>query len=270
MIRHIAAASLTAACASVCALAAGSSAARQSASSDLTRPIVAPDVIFEERDGLVAVEAEHFFEQTLTRRRAWYITAPQRTPAVVPDGDPPHTEGASGSAYVESLPDTRRTREDRLISGENFSNEAGRMAVLAYKVHFNRPGRYYVWARSYSTGTEDNGLHVGVDGRWPESGRRLQWTGRDRWFWDSKQRTEQVHTGVPGQLYLDISRPGEHVITFSMREDGFEFDRWLMTTDREFRRPEGVGPAPARLKAGKLPAPFPPAGQAGHALPRTS
>jgi len=27
-----------------------------------------------------------------------------------------------------------------------------------------------------------------------------------------------------------------------MREDGFEFDKWLMTLDQEFKRPEGVGP----------------------------
>ncbi len=29
---------------------------------------------------------------------------------------------------------------------------------------------------------------------------------------------------------------------FSMREDGFEFDKWLMTMDRDFQRPADIGP----------------------------
>jgi hypothetical protein len=28
-----------------------------------------------------------------------------------------------------------------------------------------------------------------------------------------------------------------------MREDGFRFDKWLMTTDRDFQPPEDEGPA---------------------------
>ena len=38
-----------------------------------------------------------------------------------------------------------------------------------------------------------------------------------------------------------------------MREDGFEFDRFLMTKDRNFKRPAGVGPK-SLVKSGKLPA----------------
>lgn len=41
-----------------------------------------------------------------------------------------------------------------------------------------------------------------------------------------------------------------------MREDGFEFDKWLMTTNREFERPLGIGPAAVAAK-GSLPEPFP-------------
>ncbi len=115
------------------------------------------------------------------------------------------------------------------------------MAVLSYKVHFNTPGKYYVWCRVYPTGTEDNGLHVGIDGAWPESGQRLQFGGKKRWMWDSRQRTEKVHTGVRGLLFLDVDKAGEHTISFSMREDGFEFDQWLMTTDKDFKAPVGGG-----------------------------
>ena len=218
-------------------------------------PIVGADVVFEEQDGLVAVEAEHFFKQEKTQPRAWHVFSSAAKPKITPDGDPPHVAGAAGGAYIEALPDTRRTHGDKLIHGQNFQNTAGLMAILHYKVHVKNPGRYYVWARTHSTGTEDNGLHVGIDGEWPESGQRMQWTAKNKWSWDSKQRTQKVHTGVPGQLFLDIDKAGEHVISFSMREDGFEFDRWLMTRDREFKRPAGVGPT-SLVKSGTVPKPF--------------
>ncbi len=37
---------------------------------DKTAPIPPPDLVFEEVDGIVAVEAEHFHKQTLTGKRA--------------------------------------------------------------------------------------------------------------------------------------------------------------------------------------------------------
>ncbi|MHC4540529.1 MAG: DUF5060 domain-containing protein, partial [Planctomycetota bacterium] len=152
--------------------------------------------IFEEADGLVAVEAEHFALQTQTEKRQWYATSAAQMPHVSPDGDESHADSAGGGAYIEVLPDTRRDHSMKLIRGENFSNEPGKMAVLVYPVHFNTPGRYYVWVRAYSTGSEDNGLHVGIDGAWPESGQRLQWCqAKNSWRWESKQRTDAEHCG---------------------------------------------------------------------------
>lgn len=201
------------------------------------------ETVFQEVDGLVAVEAEHFTQQTQMDTRAFHLTTSDRVPEISPDGDPSHVAGASGGAYLEILPDTRRTHADKLIHGTNFQPTPGKMAVLTYKVNFNTPGRYYVWARAHSTGPEDNGLHVGLDGKWPETGQRMQWcTGKQSWYWESKQRTEAAHCGEAHKIYLDIDKAGEHTIHFSMREDGFEFDKWLMTTDREFERPADVGP----------------------------
>jgi hypothetical protein len=223
---------------------------------DLTKPIADASLVFEERDGIVAVEAEHFYKQTLTDKRAWHITSSKAEPGVKPDGDPAHLAGASGGAYVECLPDTRRTHADKLIKGENFSDEPGQMAVLHYKVHFNTPGRYYVWVRAFSSGSEDNGIHVGLDGAWPESGRRMQWCeGKQTWRWESKQRTPEQHCGEPYKIFLDVTKAGEHEIAFSMREDGFEFDKFFLTTNREFNRPDDIGPSP-RVKSGKLPPAF--------------
>ena len=236
-------------------LAASALAASAFANPELTKPIVGPDLVFEEKDGFVAVEAEHFFKQEKSDVRAWYLTTFDREAGLKPDADPNHVANASGGAYLEILPDTRRNHGEKLIRGENFINQPGKMAVLSYKVHFNTPGKYYVWARTHSTGTEDNGLHVGIDGTWPESGQRMQWTGKRRWVWGSKQRTEKVHTGVPGILYLNIDKPGEHIIQFSMREDGFEFDQWMMTTRRVSKIGDDIFNT-SMVKAGKKPDPF--------------
>ena len=208
-------------------------------------PIAESEAIFEERNGLAAVEAEHVSRQTLMEKRAWHRTANDALPEITPDGDPAHLEGASGGAYLEILPDTRRTHADKLIHGENFSAKPGVAGILHYKVRFSQPGRYYVWVRAFSTGTEDNGLHVGLNGQWPESGQRMQWCeGKNSWRWESKQRTETEHCGVPHAIYLDIPNAGTHEIMFSMREDGFEFDKFILTKNRDFEAPPGAGPQP--------------------------
>lgn len=202
------------------------------------------DIVLEERDGLAAGEAELFFDQTLTETRRWYITTTGLTPPVGRGDRGNHAASASGGAYIQILPDTRRSHADKLIAGENFSNEPGKLAIVSYKVYFNSPGRYHVWVRAYSTDSEDNGLHVGLNGTWPESGQRMQWCeGKKSWRWESKQRTEAQHCGEPHKIYLDIPTPGPHTVSFSMREDGFRFDKWLMTTDRDFQPPEDEGPA---------------------------
>lgn len=189
---------------------------------------------FEEKDGFLKVEAEAFHKQTATDIRQWYITNPD-SKFNFKDADENHAATASGKSYIEILPDTRTNHDEKLIGGENFSNEPGKLAIVRYKVAISTPGRYYIWARAHSTGTEDNGVHVGLNGEWPNSGKRMQWCeGKNEWTWASKQRTKEVHCGVPGMIYLDIDKAGEHEIQFSMREDGFEMDQWLMTTNKNF------------------------------------
>lgn len=182
--------------------------------------------ISEEKNGILLIEAENFKNQTKTEVRKWHI---------ITDQNNLETKTASNNSYIKLLPDTRTNHQDKLIPNINFSNEPGKMAILHYKVKINTPGRYYVWASAYSSNSEDNGIHVGLNGEWPESGQRMQWCdGKNSWFWSSKQRTLEVHCGVPGLIYLDIDKAGEYEIQFSMREDGFAMDQWLMTTDKHF------------------------------------
>lgn len=189
--------------------------------------------IFKENNGFLRVEAEDFYLQTNDSIRKWYVID-QNFSTNLKDADTSHFKSASKKKYIEILPDTRQTHDDKLIPKENFNNNPG-MAVVHYKVNISTPGRYYVWAKVYSTGPEDNGVHVGLNGKWPDSGRRMQWCkGKRSWYWESKQRTKEVHCGIEHAIYLDIDKAGEQVIQFSMREDGFEMDEWLMTTDKNY------------------------------------
>lgn len=227
----------------------------------LTVPGGAQEMVYYEHDGTVVVEAEDFVEQIQDNTRRWYIinttndsypedeiepTDEALEPLPEPDADKRHAHRAGGGAYIEILPDTRRTHDDRLVRGINFTNQPGRMAIISYPVHFANPGRYYVWVRAHSTGTEDNGVHVGLNGEWPATGQRIQWCeGKFQWYWSASQRTDAVHCGVPHRIYLDIEEPGLHTIQFSMREDGFEMDRWMMTTERLAGINSSMGPEAA-------------------------
>jgi GH43 family beta-xylosidase len=183
-------------------------------------PIDAKPLAYE-KEGYVEMEAEDFAVQTKDETRKWHLQT---------------NDSASGKKYMMILPDTRKTHGDSLYNGINFSNKAGEMAVLTYNINFASTGRYYVWVRAMSTGSEDNSVHVGLNGNWPETGLRMQWCqGKNKWWWESKQRTQKEHCGVPYQIYLDIEKPGLHTIQFSMREDGFRMDKFLLTTNREFK-----------------------------------
>lgn len=177
-----------------------------------------PDVIYQ--------EAESFEKQTKDDVRKW---------VVLDKGKDTMAQQAGGKAYLHCVPDTRVTHDDKLIKGTNFSDAPGQLAVLTYPVKFIKPGRYYVWVKAYSTGSEDNGIHTGLNGSWPESGQRMQWCeGKNQWTWSGSQRTVEVHCGVPHLIFLDIPKAGKHNITFSMREDGFRMDAFLLTMDREY------------------------------------
>lgn len=202
--------------------------------------------IHQQTNGIIVVEAEDYDHVDRQHHRIWHLTSKDITPNVQPDPDPNHSEGAQGRGYLEILPDTRVTHADPLVNGVSFTNTPGHSSVLYYPIEFTEIGRYYVWVRMNCTGSEDNGIHVGLDGVWPESGARMQFTGKHgQWQWDSRQRTAKVHTGVLGKIWLDVDNPGLHTIMFSMREDGFEFDRFLLTKEQNALKSKNPDPGPA-------------------------
>ncbi|SDW70031.1 Putative collagen-binding domain of a collagenase [Lutibacter oricola] len=186
---------------------------------------------FIEKDGFLKVEAEAFHYKTNNgTKRNWILKTVKNV-----DGNSVVINSASEKSYIEAYPDTRITHDDPLIIGENFFPIAGVGGIVSFKVKIENPGKYYVWTKAFSTGTEDNGLHVGIDEQWPESGQRIQLCdGKNKWTWSSAQRVEENHCGVPQTIYLEFKEAGTYIISFSMREDGFKFDQWILTKNRNF------------------------------------
>jgi hypothetical protein len=116
---------------------------------------------------ITGAEAEDFIRQEKDATRSWVIINDSGTDTIA--------QRASGLSYIQCMPDTRIVPDDKLVHGENFSNNPGEMAVISYNVKIKKPGRYYVWVSCFSTGADDNGIHVGIDSTWPESGMRMQW-----------------------------------------------------------------------------------------------
>jgi|GEM_PF-2635767 len=194
----------------------------------------------EAEHNYIVIEAEDYESQHNDDIRRWFIFNAETPQANMSDSDPNHAQGASAGSYIEILPDTRTTHDDELIRGQNFTIQAGTIGVLKYPVFFDRPGTYYVWARAFSTGSEDNGVHIGLNDQWPESGKRLQLCqGKHQWTWSSAQRTKENHCGTPKTITLNVPSKGVHNIMISMREDGFELDKLLLTTNPNYS-PSGL------------------------------
>ncbi|TXE15247.1 hypothetical protein FUA26_01425 [Seonamhaeicola algicola] len=190
---------------------------------------------FEEKNGVLEVEGEAFHYNTNNGSpRKFYINAYEGDfPFTTRHGS--HAKTASGKAYIEAMPDTRVTHKDKLIVGENFFPMPGTGGIVSYKVKINTPGTYYVWVRAFSSGPEDNGLHVGVNGEWPESGQRIQLCqGKNKWTWSSAQRVPENHCGYKQTITLTFDKADEYIVSFSMREDGFELDKWMLVMDKNY------------------------------------
>jgi len=142
-----------------------------------------------------------------------------------------NTHGGGSGSYLELLPDTRVTHSDPLIPGQNFWDTPGTGPKITYDVDFPSAGQYRVEVSAYSTGSEDNGIHVGINGNWPASGARMQWcTGKNSWTWSSAQRTASNHCGTANSISINVPSVGKHQVMFSAREDGFEMDQFRLTS----------------------------------------
>lgn len=172
-------------------------------------------------------------EDHSSKGERWVLTEPT-TPAQENDPDANHSDQAVGQAYLELLPDTRVTHADEFGPPTAMWNQPGAGPKASYPMNFPEAGRYYVHLRAFSTGTEDNGIHIGLNNEWPDSGARMQFcTAGKGWSWSGRQRDSggMGSCGAKKTIWITVEEAGEHVFMISGREDGFEVDRIMLIKD---------------------------------------
>jgi hypothetical protein len=163
-------------------------------------------------------------------------------PTVVPDHDTSHESSAGNHAYMEALPDYCNDElVDPYCSEPSPFSDISDRPRLSYRIHFTTLGEYYLHVRLYYR-RKDNTVIAWRD-ELPDSANTMLICGETReWVWTSKVQGE----GCMEQQPFRIETEGVHTIHLSMREDGVEIDRFILTTESAFEV-GGIGPPESRL-----------------------
>ena len=172
-------------------------------------PATAP---FQESGGLLVIEAEHPHANISRSGKSWTNQTTQT--------------GFAGEGYFEAGPDTN-------VIYDTSTGFATVSPELQYQVQIQTTGTYYVWVRGYGKDGGSDSVHVGLDGVSASSDRLNNFAlGSYSWTkstWDSVAAT------------VNITTAGTHTLNVWMREDGFIFDKIILTQDPNYI-PSGVGP----------------------------
>ena len=125
---------------------------------------------------------------------------------------------------LHALPDSG------VLNNSNFVTKSPR---LDYRLEVATPGTYYVWVRGKAAGSARNSsdsVHVGLNGRAVSSADRINSFGSS-FGW-----SRNTMDGSRAKLYLSA---GTHTLNVWMREDGFAFDKLVLTRDAD-AKPEAV------------------------------
>ncbi len=165
--------------------------------------------VFLESGGTVVMEAENFHEHIARANHNW-------TPA--------SNGSASGGQLLVANPNTNTNINTGYVSGS---------PELRYEVNFQTTGTYYVWVRGIGQSGDDDSCHVGIDGTGPSSADRIS-SFATNLSWSRSTMDGPVAT-------INVNSAGVHTISLWMREDGFRFDKLLLTTNGNYF-PSGLGP----------------------------
>jgi hypothetical protein len=163
---------------------------------------------FQEENGQVVIEAEHFAQNVARDGWSWQ----------------PETAlgGYVGEGYIAARPDTDR----QFIT--DFTTTS---PELHYTINFTDTGTYYVWLRGYAPNGAGDSVYLGLDG--PSANVLTGLTPR-MWDW--------ANTGTQSNpVTIEITQPGLHTFHLWQREDGIRLDRILLTTNNQYT-PTGDGP----------------------------
>ena len=166
--------------------------------------------------GLLAVEAEHFNTNTpiAVNGTSWELTTTNA--------------GFSGDGAMVALPNVNlNVNVDTTISPR-----------LDYNMNFSVTGTYYVWVRALGDSapgsSQNDSVNVGLDGVLPATSAKITGFPPGGYVWSRTTVAITLATFV-------VSNIGPHVVNVWMLEDGFIFDKLLLTTNNAYI-PTGFGP----------------------------
>ncbi|MEM6391900.1 MAG: carbohydrate-binding protein [Planctomycetota bacterium] len=204
---------------------------------DLTPPPPgsgAVDGVYQQGTGsshLVSIQAEHYTGIAAGTDDQWTVQS-----------------GGTGGEHLESGPDGGQP-----FNAPGYVTDSPR---LDYRVNFTETGTHYVWVRGKAGGNtvgSSDSLHVGLDGVHTPTADRMSGFGSG-FSWRQSTMDGPVAT-------LNVTSPGEHTLNLWMREDGFDFDKIVLTTDPGYNPNSvggGSGPAESALVPDGPPPPPPP------------
>lgn len=166
--------------------------------------------------GLVAIEAEGFHEQVPKNGKRWEpLTETDEIGSASPSG-------YSGVSWMRAMPNTGIA-----FTSSGFSGQAPR---LDYQIDFNHTGTHYVWIRGQGANNNDTSVYVGLDGVEPDSSFYLGGFGTT-FGWKSNQA-----------FTINVPSIGRHTLNVWMRQDGFRFDKVVLTSLPESSFSPGEAP----------------------------
>lgn len=176
--------------------------------------LTASVALFEENNGQVVMESEHYAGQIDRSGHTWL------TQDSLAD--------FTGSGYVMAWPDI-----DRQFGVEYATTSP----EVNYVINFSTPGTYYVWGRGYAPNGAGDSLYIGLD---DQPATTLTGFAPQGWDWANSDTQ-----GSP--ITIEVSQPGTHILHIWQREDGLRLDRILLTTDSSYT-PSGNGPPESNLQ----------------------
>lgn len=167
----------------------------------------------------IAVEAEDF-DSNVAQGCHWW--------SVVDD------ETASGNKKVQCFPDLSKDKTG-VITEYGIHDTRKDAPKLDYRIHFNTPGVYYIWARSQSYDHYGNSFHLGMNGEPVTSSDNIECLGENNtWIWDNDTKDKTPAT-------IEIKKAGPVTINIWPREDGIQIDKLVLTLDSVYQ-PANEGP----------------------------
>lgn len=153
--------------------------------------------------------------------------------AITAQGTPLHDWVLSGAAsgysrngFMRAEPD-----DDTSVNGPQAPTESPR---LDYVVDFATTGTHYVWIRGLSPNSSGNRVHMGMDFTVLATGIGGNGFSSNNWEW-----VEVDESSV--RVAINVATAGLHTINVWMDEDGFMFDKMVLTTNANYV-PTGYGP----------------------------